>query len=343
MRLGYACVNNGLTNRPEKLGGPVTTSRTARKATWFNDWNLQLLGERALMNANDLYTYLQWNEEHNIRLFRVGSELFPWHDHYELKDLPQFDEIASVLMKCGEYAREHGHRLTTHPGPFHVLGSPNPDVVKKSIIGLERHSEMFDLMGFEPSFENKINIHIGGMYGDAQATADRWIKAWMTLSDNLKKRLVIENDDKPGMWSVQMLYDYFHTVIGIPITFDYFHHTFHTDGLTEEEALHLATSTWPDNVKQVTHYSESKREEQKSRLTDLCRVNNLSIDELDDWPTFSKMKKDFEKIREQAHSDYCTKPINTYGLDIDIMLEAKAKEDALFKSYAINRSKGILI
>ena len=336
MRIGYACVNMGLTNRKKKLGGPITTSRTARKATWYPD-NYQLLGERALMNATDLLTYLKWNEEHGIKLFRVGSELIPWHDHYELKRLPQYKEIADQLFKCGEYARKHGHRLTTHPGPFHVLGSPNPDVVKKSIIGLERHSEMFDLMGFEPSFENKINIHIGGMYGDAEATANRWIKSWMTLSDNLKKRLVIENDDKPSMWSVQMLYDYFYTVIGIPITFDYFHHSFHPDGLTEEEALLLAATTWPDNITQCTHYSESRREEKRRSIMRMCEENNIDFDELDDWPTLGKLKKDWLKIRVQAHADYCKKPIDTYGLDIDIMLEAKAKEHALFESMKINK------
>ena len=339
MRIGYACVNNGLTNLPKKLGGPITTSRTARKATWWPD-NYHLLGERALLNASDLLTYLKWNEQHGIRLFRVGSELFPWHDHYELKKLPQYDEIAAMLFECGEYAREHGHRLTTHPGPFHVLGSPNPDVVKKSIIGLERHSEMWDLMGFEPSFDNKINIHIGGMYGDAQATADRWIENWKTLSDNLKKRLVIENDDKPGMWSVQMLYDYFHTVIGIPITFDFFHHTFHPDGLSEEEALKLAATTWPEGITQCTHYSESRRDEKKEMIMKLCENNSIDFDtlgETEEWPTIAMHKKKWGKIRVQAHADYCKKPINTYGLDIDIMLEAKAKESALMESIEINK------
>ena len=157
IRYGYACVNATLTNRPKKLGGRVTTSRTARKASWYPH-NLQLISEKALDNATDLLTYLKWNEEHGITLFRVGSELFPWHDHYELHDLPDYDKISQKLFECGEYAREHGHRLTTHPGPFHVLGSPRQDMVEKSIIGLERHSQMFDLMGYTPSFENKINI-----------------------------------------------------------------------------------------------------------------------------------------------------------------------------------------
>jgi UV DNA damage endonuclease len=309
VRLGYACVNMTLTNRPNKLGGRVTTSRTARKATWQNgsensaDWDLHLLGERTLLNANDLLHYLKWNNEHKIKLFRLGSELFPWHDHYELCELPQFPEIAKKLFECGEYAKKHRMRITTHPGPYNVLGSPNPEVVRRTIISLERHSETFDIMGFEPSFENKINIHVGGSYGgDFDGTSKRWIENWHKLSDNCKKRLVLENDDKPSMWSTRMLYHYFHKEIGIPITFDYHHHTFHPDELTERQALELAGETWPDDVRQCCHYSESR----------------------------AKEKQD-PKIRAQAHSDYIRDKINTYGHELDIVIEAKAKELALFE------------
>ena len=63
IRLGYACVNMTLTNRPNKLGGRITTSRTARKATWHPNRNYQLIGELALRNATDLLHYLKWNEE----------------------------------------------------------------------------------------------------------------------------------------------------------------------------------------------------------------------------------------------------------------------------------------
>ena len=348
VRLGYACVNMGLTNRPKKLGGKVTTSRTARKATWQlgsedpKDWDYTLVGERALANATDLLHYLKWNNEHNIKLFRVGSELFPWHDHYELKQLPQLPEISERLMEAGNYARENGIRLTTHPGPFHVLASPNQDVVEKSIIGLERHSEMWDLMGYEPSFENKINIHVGGAYGDHAATAKRWIKTYHRLSDRLKKRLVLENDDKPSMWSVRMLYDYFHKEIGIPITFDYHHHRFHPDELTEREALELAGSTWPDDVIQCCHYSESRRLEKEGRLRKLCEQNNIAWEDLDnedEWPTFGSLKKKWMKTRVTAHSDYIKDHIETYGHELDIVVEAKAKELAVLKWRDIQSQK----
>jgi len=323
VRLGYACVNMTLTNRPKKLGGRVTTSRTARKATWQHgsdnpvDWDLHLLGERTLLNANDLLHYLQWNNDHKIKLFRLGSELFPWHDQYELHQLPQFNEIAKKLLECGNYARENGIRITTHPGPFNVLGSPNPEVVRRTLISLERHSETFDIMGFEPSFENKINIHVGGSYGgDFDGTSKRWIENWHKLSDSCKKRLVLENDDKPSMWSTKMLYHYFHKEIGIPITFDYHHHTFHPDEMSEEAALKLAATTWPDNIRQCTHYSESRAREFQD-----------------------------PKIRAQAHSDYIRDEINTYGLELDIVIEAKAKELALLEYrniYAYNNKKVLI-
>jgi len=310
IRLGYACVNMTLTNRPNKLGGRVTTSRTARKATWYPDRNYQLIGERALLNAIDLLHYLKWNNDHKIKLFRIGSELFPWHDHYELNQLPQIKEISKHLFAAGEYARANGMRLTTHPGPFHVLGSPRPEVVEKSIIGLERHSEMFDLMGYTPSFENKINIHVGGAYGDHDSTAIRWIKNWHRLSDNLKARLVLENDDKASMWSTRMLYNYFHKEIGIPITFDYHHHTFHPDELSEEEALRLAASTWPKDIRQCCHYSESRAREKQD-----------------------------DKIRAQAHSDYIRDEINTYDLELDIVIEAKAKELAVLEHRSLYKQE----
>ena len=329
VRLGYACVNQTWTNRPKKLGGRVTTSRTLRKDSWHSTFDLHKIGELAVQNAKDLLIYLKWNEEHGIRLFRVGSELVPWHDHFELHDLPQYDLLSMHLKLAGDYAKAYGHRLTTHPGPFHILGAHDDEIVRRSIIGLERHSELFDLMGFEPSYENKINIHIGASYKDPETTAYRWLKNYDRLSDNCKARLVVENDDKDSLYSVQMLHDLIYRNVQVPITFDYFHHKFHTSGLSEQEALELAGTTWPSNVRQCCHYSESRRQEYQLMFDTMCRNNNKTIEELVTFPTFAKMKKDFDKIKEQAHSDYIIQPIQTYGHNLDIMVEAKAKELAL--------------
>jgi len=339
MRLGYACMNMALTN-PKRGSGQdrITTSRTARKATWQAK-GISYLGELALLNAIDLVKYLEWNEEHDIKLFRVGSELFPWHDQYELHDLPQYNEIRDVLREAGDYARANGHRLTTHPGPYHCLASSREDVVAKSLIGLERHSETWDLMGYEPSFNNKINIHIGGAYGEPEAAIKRWLKNWHRLSDRCRARLVVENDDKASLYSVQMLYDMVYTEIGIPITFDYHHHKFNASDLSEEQALKLASTTWPDDVRQCTHYSESKRDELRLLLEATCTHHNIPLDEIESWPTFNEMAINFNKTKVQAHSDYIINEIDTYGLDIDIVIEAKAKEQAILRYRDIYNSK----
>jgi UV DNA damage endonuclease len=297
----------------------------------FKLGGMQLASDIALANARDLLPILQWNEQHGIRLFRIGSEIFPRWNHYELQDLPGIDEITQHLRAAGDYARAYGHRLTTHPGPFHILGSPDPVVVENSIVGLERHSEMFDLMGYAPSFDNLINIHVGATYGDKTTTIARWIQNWYRLSDSLKQRLVLENDDKASMYSVRDLYERVHSEIAIPITFDYWHHTFNTGDLSEQEAFFMARSTWERHgVTQCTHYSESRRREAQRLIEGICDKHGIAWDDLPKWPTFAKMYKEFSKIKEQAHADFILQLPDTYGVvDLDVEIEAKAKEQAL--------------
>ena len=324
IRLGYCCINTQLSHAGIRTGRAMIDRK-------FQQGGLQLASDIALANARDLLTILQWNEQHGIRLFRLGSELFPRWNHYELRDLPGIDEIAHHLRAAGDYARAHGHRITTHPGPFHILGSPDAAVVDNSIIGLERHSELFDLMGFAPSFENKINIHIGATYGDKPGTVARWIDNYQRLSESCRARLVVENDDKASMYSVRELYEFLHQPLGIPITFDYWHHTFNTGDLTEREAFFMARDTWAvHGVTQCTHYSESRRREQQLLIERMFEHHGISMDNIAQWPTFHKHYKEFTKIKEQAHADFITRLPDTYGVaDLDVMVEAKAKEQSL--------------
>ncbi len=295
MNLGYACINTAL-----KSGG-IFTNRTMRRKT-FESKGLDYVSELSLQNVKDLETHIHWNNEHGIKLFRLSSQIFPWMEEYEWSDLKDWDEISSRMLDIGKLATESGQRLTMHPGPFHCLASPTPKVVERTIKGLDKHAEQFDMMGFEPSNYNKINIHVGGAYGDKKAALKRFCENFELLGDSTKKRLVIENDDSPNEFSVKDLFDGIYQVIGIPITFDYFHHKFNTGGMTEEEALKMAAITWPEGITQCCHYSESRRKEK-----------------LD------------ESIRPQAHSDIIYEKIQTYGLEPDIVIEAKLKEQAIFK------------
>ena len=291
MNLGYACINSTLGSQKPR----VTTNRSMIKRT-FTERGINYASELGLLNAKDLFTILQWNNEHNIKCFRTSSDIFPWGSEYGLQNAPDYKEIKAILQLCGKYAEEHGIRITSHPGPFNVLVSPREHVVENTIKDLELHGEVFDMMGLSRTPYNKLNIHCNGVYGDKISAMDRFCKNFERLSESVQTRLTIENDDKASMYSVKDLM-YIHERIGIPIVFDYHHHTFQTGGLSEQEALELAMSTWPKDITPMVHYSESKR-----------------------------LHEGNDKLKEQAHSDYINQLPNLYGNNVDVMVEAKAKE-----------------
>ena len=248
--LGYACINMTLGKKG------ILTGRAMRAAT-LKAKGLAHASELALANAKDLETILKWNLENEIYVFRVGSDLFPWGNKVDVSQFPDYDEIASVLARCGQFAKDNGIRISTHPGPFNLLASPKEEVVINTIKDLEMHALLFDLMGLSRTPYNKINIHVGATYGDKYSAAETWCKNFARLSEGVRTRLTIENDDKANMYSVKDLYELIHSKTGIPIVFDYHHHTFCDGGQSTEEALNLAVSTW-NGIKPATHYSESK-------------------------------------------------------------------------------------
>lgn len=262
----------------------------------FIDKGIDYAGELSLLNSRDLCEIVKWNVENGINFFRISSDIFPWASEYNIEDLPQYQRIKTVLSSCGNYARDNGVRLTSHPGPFNVLVSPREHVVQNTITDLTNHGKVFDLLGLDRTPYNKINIHCNGVYGDKQSAMDRFCKNFELLPESVQTRLTVENDDKATMYSVKDLM-YIHERIGIPIVFDYHHHKFCTGDMTEQEALELAISTWPKGITPVVHYSESKA-----------------------------LHESNDKLKPQAHSDYINNLPNTYGNKVDIMVESKAKE-----------------
>jgi UV DNA damage endonuclease len=296
-KLGYACINTVLGSKK------ILTGRALRKST-LEEKGIIAASELALQNAKDLLTILKWNVENDILFFRLGSDLFPWGNKISVYDFPHFNEIAAILLQCGKFAQKHDIRITAHPGPFNLLASSKEEVVQNTILDLEHHSLVFDLMGLSRTTYNKINIHIGATYGDKEAAAETWCKNFLRLNVTTRSRLTVENDDKASMFSVQDLFDLVYSKVHIPIVFDYHHHKFCPGNLSEKDALNLAISTWDSGITPVVHYSESK-----------CL--HVEEDALDSNP--------------RAHSGFVDGPINTYGNDIDIMIEAKNKEAALLR------------
>ena len=283
MRIGYACINMTLGDKN------ITTNRGMIKRT-FESKGLKYASELSLQNVRDLISVVNWNYNNDINFYRMSSDIFPWSSEYSFDDLADINTIKKLLKGLGSMVSTYNHRLTFHPGPFNVLASPNTDVVRKTVSELNKHSQIMDMIGLPVSPFSKINIHVGGAYGNKPDALKRWVDNFQLLDDNTKKRLTIENDDKPNMFTVKDLL-YIHEHTQIPIVFDYHHHNCHNDGMTTEDALKLAISTWPVGITPAVHVSEPR-----------------------------------DKQNFRAHHEYIKNKVQAYGNDLDMMFEAKAKE-----------------
>jgi UV DNA damage endonuclease len=295
-RYGYCCIN--MTLGEGKKENRITTNRSMVKKT-FLERGLGYASENALLNAKDLIKVIKWNNDNGIKMYRMSSDIFPWASEYEFTDLPHFEEIRQALLEAGDEAKRCGQRITFHPSPFGVLASVRGDVVTNAIKDLRQHAEIMDLMGLDQTHFYPINIHVNTTKPTREEAAERFCQNYALLPDTVKKRLVVEVDDKKSQYTAVDLHHMVHSKIGIPITFDYLHNKCNPSHLDEKQALALCLSTWPEGVPAITHYSDSR----KNHEDPLCK--------------------------EVAHSDWLYEKIETYGMDFDIELEVKMKEKAL--------------
>lgn len=294
---GYCCINLSL-NIGKKKKDFISVNRGMVKKT-FESKGLSYVSELAIQNIKDLKKILEWNVQNNILVYRMSSDMLPCLGFYKIQDLPKFDIISSLLKDCGDIAKQNSMRLSFHPSHFCVLASDKVEVVNNTIDELDKHSEIMDIMGLEQSSYYPVNIHLNITTPTHELAAERFCNNFQRLSESTKKRLTIENDDKLSQYSVKMLYNLVHKVIGIPIVVDSLHHYCHPDDMSWEDTLKLGVSTW--KTKPLCHHSSSK-----------------------------KLHED-EKVILSAHSDFLYEPFDSCGFDVDVELECKKKDLSVMK------------
>lgn len=284
-RIGYACLNTYL----RYSNPPVFASRTCRIASILENRHPLAnpdepphptknrpdreqpadvaRGQRyvesiGLANARDCVKMLEWNERYGIRFMRLSSEMFPFasHEEYGYKLAPF---AAETLAEVGKIAAKYGHRLTTHPGQFTQLGSPRETVIQNAFRDLEYHEELLSLLKL-PEQQNRdavMIIHLGGVFGDKEATLQRFRENYAKLSDGIKRRLVLENDDVS--WCVHELLPICEE-LNIPFVLDYHHHNIIFDSTQIREGTKDIIDLYPrilatwqrKNITPKMHYSE---------------------------------------------------------------------------------------
>lgn len=300
VRLAYACINTELKEKK------IFTNRTLTLETLKNK-GIELAIERANQNISDLLQILKYNEDHGLRFFRISSNVIPRAtDPYVLSKYPQYNVkmFANQLEKVGLYARQHGHRLTFHPGQFVQLGSTNSDVVRKSIIDLKYHADLLLSMGMTPELGSVMIIHMGGHYGDKLSAIKRFISTFRMIPVEISKYISLENDEIYSISDVLPVCE----ELNIPCTPDYFH----------------------DTINNIDHLTGNKKNiyDLTDRIVHTWRKRGIKPK--------CHLSGQMKNARRGAHSK-CITSIPTELLaiarqyDIDIMLETKDKEQCVFQ------------
>jgi len=233
LRLGLCCLFHK---------EPVSFRTTTAKTLSALPRNLQLLklSEICLHNASNLLLALETVQRLGIGAFRIMSPLFPRMTHpevgYSMEQLPDGETILSTLKTCRSFASKQQIRLSFHPDQFVVLSSPHPAVVANSIQELEYQAWLAEAVGADI-----INIHAGGVYGDKSAALQRFGKVYDQLSESVRSRLTLENDDVSYTPQDLLLLC---EQQNIPLVYDLHHHRCNPDNLTVEEATEQAGNIW---------------------------------------------------------------------------------------------------
>ena len=300
IQLGLCCLNTILRERSP----PIYSSRRMIIRT-IKEKGINALTDKIIQNLKDTIQLIRWNEINGIKVFRISSELFPHKSNPKIENYT-FDFAIDLLKKIGKKAKKYNQRLTFHPGQYNVVGSPDKKYFEQTVNDLSYHAEVLDLMELDQN--SVMVVHGGGVYGDKEKTKERWCNQYQLLPENVKKRLVLENCEKS--FSIEDCLE-ISEKINIPVVFDTHHFEcyklLHKDEEFKEPEYYmpLILETWNKRgIKPKFHISEQGS----------GRIGHHS-DYVETIP------------------DYLLEIPEKYNQDIDIMIEAKAKELAIFHLY----------
>ena len=302
MKIGYPCINNSISrNSPS----------TFRLAS-YSEHKLAQTIEGNLIHLNQI---LKYNVKNNLLFFRISSDLIPFASH-PICEFNWCKHFQTEFVQIGDFIKKHNIRISMHPDQFVILNSPNSKIVENSINELKYHCRVLDEMDLDATA--KVQIHIGGVYGNKVEAINRFTRIFNDSSRlidyAIKKRLVIENDDR--LYSLKNCLS-INQETSIPIVFDSFHHELLNNEEPIRIALEKAMSTWKmsrDGFPIVDYSSQNsvKGKENKRRKGKHAERIDLIL---------------FKKFLEE-----------TQNLDFDIMLELKDKEKSALKALDVKRT-----
>lgn len=275
----------------------VTSSSTITYTNYINkNYTVDKLLKITNSNLDSLKEIMIYNARNNYHFYRLTSKLVPLATH----DKVTFDYVKPLINKykeIGKIIKKNNIRVDTHPDQYAVLNSMDKKIVKNTMEILEYHYKILKALGINKPI---IILHVGSMAGGKKASITRFINNFNKLPNHIQRCIAVENDDK--VYNVKDVLELCNK-LNLPMVLDYHHFMCNNDGENIEEYLPKILNTWK-NINPKFHFSSPK----------------------------SKLKKEFRSHHDYINSDDFIKFIELlkpYNKDIDIMLEAKAKDDAL--------------
>lgn len=262
MSIGYACLTKGV---------PEASYKTCRKANATED-NLKSLIEH---NLTVLERMIDYNHQEGIRLFRISSDIIPFGSDFVVNDINWPELFAPLFKSIGTKIKRYGIRVSMHPGQYTVLNSPRKEVVDRAIDDLTYHTLFLDSLGVGP--ENKIILHVGGVYGDKASAMDSFADVYKKLDDRIKDRLIIENDDRS--YTIEDVLS-ISSRTGAPVVYDNLHHRLNNDGAihTDSYWINQAKKTWREkDGRAKVHYSQQQLNGREGAHSQFIRIDEFMV------------------------------------------------------------------
>lgn len=276
----------------------ITTSTPYTYTKFKSEQDYIKLDRIIKSNLLNLYEILKYNEKNNIHFYRLSSNLIPLATKKEV-DFEYIKKYKNYYNLISKFINKNNMRIDFHPDQFCVLNSVNNDVVESSIEILKYHYNLLEAM----NIKNKVLVlHIGSNAFGKDNSIKRFINNFNKLDDNIKQSIVIENDDK--IFNILDCLE-ISNKCSIPIVLDYHHHNCNGKDIELTNYIENIFSTWK-NINPKIHFSSPKNNTKKD-----MRSHN-------DYINVNSFIKFIESIK---YLNY----------DIDIMIEAKKKDEALFK------------
>jgi len=296
MRIGYPCINRSIG---------CTASRTFRLASYTEE----RLKETVKGNLACLQNILEYNRKHGMLFFRITSDLVPFASH-PVCTFPWQNYFTGEFEQIGEYIRKHGFRISMHPDQFVLLNTPDEGVFQRSVADLVYQTQVLDLMGLDATA--KVQIHVGGAYGDKPLSMDRFADRYEQLDPVIRNRLVIENDER--LYTISDCLTIYKRT-GIPVIADSFHHALRNNGERFADLLEPVKTTWKahDGIPMVDYSSQEPGKRVGAHAEHI-------------------VPEDFRQFLDE-----------TRMADFDIMLEIKDKEKSAISALEIAREDPRLV